>query len=411
MSTNIYSSFSNSYNTVIGKDINQAKSFLQNGELVAIPTETVYGLAANAFDEKAVQSIFTTKGRPQSNPLILHVSNIEQVRRYVTHIPEKAMTLLKCFSPGPITLLLPKSNLISDSITAGSHLVAIRIPNHPLTLQLLESLPFPLVAPSANLYQQISPTTAQHVYAGLSNKIPYILDGGPCQAGIESTIIGFTPNSEPDYSTNPELRLSTNPEPCSLSNSEQPTIYRLGALSIEKITELIGLVSLFNKSAITPAPTTNTTSTTTSTTNLDSTPTSNLFLASHSHPITPGMAIKHYSPQTALIVVDDFDSLFKEDFQNQNQNQNPNSNSNSIVKDTPKDKIAYLGYNQFHPGIPNTQQYLLCLNNDFETAAHNLYKALHDLDQGNYQLIVVKRFPNQGLGLSINDRIQRAQNS
>jgi len=403
MSTNFNSSFPNSYTTQIGQDIIQAKSYLENGELVAIPTETVYGLAANAFDEKAVQSIFATKGRPQTNPLIVHIANFEQLAKYVTYIPEKALALLKAFSPGPITVLLPKSNLISDSITAGSPLVAIRIPNHPLTLQLLESLPFPLVAPSANLYQQISPTTAQHVYAGLSNKIPYILDGGPCQAGIESTIIGFTPNSEPDYSLKPEPRLSTNPEPRSLSNSEQPTIYRLGALSIEKITELIGPVSLFNKSAITPAPTTNTTTNTTSTTNLDSTPTSNLFLASNSHPITPGMAIKHYSPQTALIVVDDFDSLFKEDFQNQNPNP--------IAKDTPKDKIAYLGYNQVHPGIPNTQQYLLCLNNDFETAAHNLYKALHDLDQGNYQLIVVKRFPNQGLGLSINDRIQRAQNS
>ena len=394
MSTNFNSSFPNSYTTQIGQDIIQAKSFLVNGLLVAIPTETVYGLAANAFDEKAVQSIFTTKGRPQSNPLILHISSIEQVQKYVTNIPEKAMALLKAFTPGPITVLLPKSKLISDSITAGSPLVAIRIPNHPLTLQLLESLPFPLVAPSANLYQQISPTTAQHVYAGLNNKIPYILDGGSCQAGIESTIVGFTTNGKLGFSTNSALGFSNIGENNNSTNSEQATIYRLGALSVEKITALIGPVSIFNHSDITPSTEIHLNSQSSPSPSPSPTP------SPTTHPVTPGMALKHYSPKTPLLVVDDFDQLFSEE----------QPTPKPIIHNINTSQIAYLGYNQIHPDLPAAQQYLLCLNNDFEAAAHNLYKALHDLDQGKYQLIVVKRFPNQGLGLSINDRIQRAQN-
>lgn len=180
--------------TQIGQDINYAKKLLENGELVAIPTETVYGLAGNALNEDAVIKIYAAKNRPHFNPLIIHLSSIDKFDLYVKEIPAKARVLAENFLPGPLTLLLPKKNVVPDIVTAGSDKVAIRIPNHPLTRQLLEELNFPLAAPSANPFGYVSPTTAQHVYDNLAGKIPYVLDGGPCTVGLESTIISFDEN-------------------------------------------------------------------------------------------------------------------------------------------------------------------------------------------------------------------------
>ncbi len=162
-----------------------------NGDIVAIPTETVYGLAGNALSEDAVLKIFEAKNRPSFNPLIVHIKSWDAAGKYVQHIPAKAISLAKKFTPGPLTFLLQKKNIIPDLVTAGSDKVAVRIPNHPLTLSLLQSINFPLAAPSANPFGYISPTTAQHVYEGLNGKIPYILDGGAATVGLESTIIGF----------------------------------------------------------------------------------------------------------------------------------------------------------------------------------------------------------------------------
>ncbi|MEO0312473.1 MAG: hypothetical protein RIQ89_2130 [Bacteroidota bacterium] len=175
--------------TIIGTNTATAAHWLQQGELVALPTETVYGLAANALDHHAVLKIFEAKQRPLFNPLIIHLHHPDQLPEYVTHVPPVIKTLIQHFSPGPLTYLLPKSPLISDLITAGSPLVAIRFPAHPLTTAVLQQLTFPLAAPSANKFTYISPTTAQHVHKQLNGVIPYILDGGPCSFGIESTII------------------------------------------------------------------------------------------------------------------------------------------------------------------------------------------------------------------------------
>jgi L-threonylcarbamoyladenylate synthase len=175
----------------IGTDIQFAASLLKAGELVAIPTETVYGLAANALDPDAVLRIYEVKNRPHFNPLIVHLSELSEASKYVRDIPTAAIALAEKFWPGPLTLLLEKSERIPDLVTAGSPLVAIRVPAHPLTLSLLKGLPFPLAAPSANPFGYISPTTAKHVEAQLGDKIPYILDGGPATVGIESTIVGF----------------------------------------------------------------------------------------------------------------------------------------------------------------------------------------------------------------------------
>lgn len=175
----------------ISNNIEEAIHLLKAGELVAIPTETVYGLAANGFDEDAVLKIFSAKNRPHFNPLILHVGNIEQLKNLVEEFPEIGKEILKKYSPGPITLLLKKKSIVTDLVTAGSELVAVRIPNHPLTLELLNRIGFPLAAPSANPFGYVSPTKASHVEQQLGTKLHLILDGGECQVGIESTILGF----------------------------------------------------------------------------------------------------------------------------------------------------------------------------------------------------------------------------
>lgn len=211
---------------MIGTDIHAAKLLLEAGEPVAIPTETVYGLAANAFNENAVLKIFLTKNRPVFDPLIVHTGSIEQITTLVTGMPETARCLAQQFMPGPLTLLLPKKDVIPDLVTSGLPHVAVRVPNHPLTLQLLSSLSFPLAAPSANPFGYVSPTTAQHVQDQLGEKIPYILDGGACNIGIESTIIGF--------------------------DTMLPTVYRMGGISIEQIEAVIGKVLVQTHSSSNP---------------------------------------------------------------------------------------------------------------------------------------------------------------
>lgn len=203
------------YNTVIGTDIEKAKALLEAGELVAIPTETVYGLAANGFNEAAIAKIYEAKNRPQFNPLILHVANLEQVERLVTEIPDACKRLMQGLSPGPITYLLPKSSLVPDLVTAGSSRVAIRIPNHAMALDLLSRLDFPLAAPSANPSGYVSPVSADHVMQGLQGKIPYVLDGGSCRVGLESTIVGF--------------------------ENDTVVIHRLGGIAAEEISTITGV--------------------------------------------------------------------------------------------------------------------------------------------------------------------------
>ncbi len=181
--------------TIISRDILQAKKLLDQGELVAIPTETVYGLAGNALDENAVIKIFSTKKRPSFDPLIVHISSFDDVTKWVKEVPDIYRELSGQFCPGPLTFIFNKKDIIPDLVTSGLQTIAIRIPNHPLTLELLDSLEYPLAAPSANLFGRTSPTSPSHVYSQLSGMIPMILDGGSCQWGIESTIVSFENNT------------------------------------------------------------------------------------------------------------------------------------------------------------------------------------------------------------------------
>lgn len=177
-----------------GTDVSFAAQCLSEDTLVVIPTETVYGLAANGLKTSAVLKIFEAKKRPRFNPLILHTNSLEKIHPLVKNIPESAIKLAEKFWPGPMSLLLTKSDLVPDLVTAGSPFVVVRIPNHPLTLDLLSRLSFPIAAPSANLYQQISPTNPGHLHHEILEKTAYVLDGGNCTIGIESTIIGFEDN-------------------------------------------------------------------------------------------------------------------------------------------------------------------------------------------------------------------------
>ncbi len=240
--------------TIISKDISKAIALLSAGEIVAIPTETVYGLAGNIHSEKAISAIFETKKRPFFNPLIVHIPSVDDLSNIVEYIPEKAKLLAEAFWPGPITLVLKKKNTIPDLITAGKDTVAVRVPNHPIALELLKQLPFPLAAPSANPFSSISPTTAEHVEAYFKDKIKMILNGGVCKSGIESTIIGF--------------------------ENDEPIIYRLGSTPIEAIETVVGKIKVKNKKEVTPD--------------------------------APGMLERHYAPKTTTILTKNILETIKE---------------------------------------------------------------------------------------------------
>jgi L-threonylcarbamoyladenylate synthase len=172
--------------------VERAAELLRAGELVALPTETVYGLAANALNEKAVARIFEIKGRPTYNPIIVHVASNEMARDCVAEWPAVAEKFARAFWPGPLTLVLPRAEKIPDAVTAGGPTVGVRWPSHPFMPAVIRACGFPLAAPSANLSNQISPTTAEHVRRQLTGKIPLIVDGGASQVGIESTVLDLT---------------------------------------------------------------------------------------------------------------------------------------------------------------------------------------------------------------------------
>ena len=232
---------------MITSDLNQVKTALINGDIIALPTETVYGLAANIYLDSALEKVFKLKKRPSHNPLIIHISNAGILEQIAKNIPAKARELANVFWPGPLTLVLEKQDQIPNRITAGKPTVAVRVPNHPIALQLLESLNFPLAAPSANPFGSLSPTSAKHVALYFKEEINFILDGGPCFCGLESTIIGF--------------------------ENDKPILYRHGAISIEEIEKIVGPIKIKNQNS--------------------------------KNPSAPGMLTRHYAPKTQIQINDD----------------------------------------------------------------------------------------------------------
>lgn len=311
--------------TVIGTHIQEAADLLKAGELVAIPTETVYGLAGNALNVETVSKIYAAKNRPSFNPLIMHVPSLEAAALYVKNIPDSLLKLAKAFSPGPISFLMPKTDLVPDVITAGSDRVVLRIPNHPMTLELLSLLNFPLAAPSANPFGYVSPVTAQHVYQGLNGKIAYILDGGTCSVGLESTIVG--------------------------EENGTLIVYRLGGITLEQIEEVTGVkpeLSLL-----------------------------------HKKPDTPGQLRSHYAPGKPVLVGD-------------------------VAKLLEGKDVTKTGVISFQKNYGVIHSFVLSPSGNLAEAAARLFQALRDLDNTDVDCILAEKFPDEGIGMAINDRLSRA---
>ena len=228
----------------IGTDIDRAVHLLKKGKLVAIPTETVYGLAGNGLISTVVSEIFKVKNRPSFDPIILHTDSLDKLEGLIVFFPDVLKNLAEVFWPGPLTILLEKTDRIPDLLTSGLQKVAVRIPDHPLTLKLLQALDFPLGAPSANPFGYISPTTAHHVNDQLGEAIPYILDGGQCHIGVESTIIDFI--------------------------GGEPIVLRQGGIPLESLETAIGQQLKTRTSS--------------------------------SRPLAPGMLDIHYAPKVPLVI-------------------------------------------------------------------------------------------------------------
>jgi L-threonylcarbamoyladenylate synthase len=234
------------------KLICRAAEIIRQGGIVAFPTETVYGLGADAFSSLAVARIFEVKKRPRFDPLIVHITHQREVERLVTDIPPNAKKLIERTWPGPLTIVLAKREEVPDIVTAGLSSVAIRMPKHPMALRLIEEAGCPIAAPSANPFGYVSPTTAEHVRDQLGDQIDHILDGGPCEVGVESTIISFL--------------------------EERPRLLRPGGLPLEEIESIIGKVGVF--------------------------------LTGKLKPSAPGMLPRHYAPRTPILFDRDEEKLF-----------------------------------------------------------------------------------------------------
>ena len=209
-------------------EIEKAAHIIQEGGLVAFPTETVYGLGADALNPMAVASIFEVKQRPQFDPLIVHVADLRQAEILVKRLPSRAVQLAEAFWPGPLTLVLEKAPFVPDLVTASLPTVALRIPDHPLALSLIRESGRPIAAPSANPFGGVSPTTADHVRQSLGDKIGMILDGGPCRVGVESTVLSLV--------------------------GDTPLLLRPGGISLEELQSLLGEVALAKDGPVPQAP-------------------------------------------------------------------------------------------------------------------------------------------------------------
>ncbi len=329
---------------VVGTDQERALELLRAGEPVAIPTETVYGLAANAYEAEAVLGIFQAKNRPSFDPLIVHVRDRSQVDEVARTIPKEAEALLEKFWPGPLTLVLPKQPRIPDIVTSGLDTVGVRMPAHPITLALLRALDFPLAAPSANPFGYVSPTTAQHVADQLGEKIPYILDGGPCVVGVESTIIGWEPC---EVSPRAQSRGTAH-------HTSNWVLYRAGGIPMEAIEAVIGPLAL--------AP---------------------LSSGEGVGVRSPGMIESHYAPRKSLFVGD----------------------VPALLLEHAGKRCAVIAFSSRYDAW---RCETLSPSKDLSEAARHLFAAIRTCDASDPDVILAEVFPYEGLGRAINDRLRRA---
>ena len=325
--------------------MDMASSILQNGGLVAFPTETVYGLGGDALNPDSAELIYSTKGRPSDNPLIVHIADMDAVDKLASNVPDAARACMEAFWPGPLTVVLPKKDIVPDETTGGLKTVAIRMPSHPVAMQLIRESGVYIAAPSANLSGRPSPTTAQHVYEDMRGRIELILDGGPVGIGIESTIVDFT--------------------------GDTPTILRPGFITPEMLSEIVGPVE------IDPAIVK---------------PDKNL------RPKAPGMKYTHYAPKGELVIVEAEGTNAVTDAVVDKINELLTEHPGAVVLTTKDNADRY-----------NTDKILLLgEHGDGPTVAARLYSVLRECDEMDAEFIISESFDRDDYGGAIMNRLLRA---
>lgn len=332
-------------------DLKEAKDFILNGDIVAFPTETVYGLGGNAFNPESIEKIFIAKGRPQDNPLIVHISSLEMLKRIVLDIPANAKPLIEHFWPGPLTILFKKNDRIPDIVTASLPTVAIRMPSNPIAKKLIELTDVPIAAPSANSSGKPSPTSADHVFQDLKGKIPLIIDGGICQVGVESTVLSL--------------------------EHEIPVILRPGGVTIESLKKIIPNVIFYNQL--------------TESKQLEE------------KPPTPGLKYRHYAPKADLILFRGKEDNVFNAITNYAYDLIKAQKRVGIVQFT--DKFRY------DKQISDKDQCIIIqlhYNKGYNEIARELYSILRELDQKLVDYILFEGIPEIDLGTTVMNRLKKA---
>ena len=330
---------------------------LREGHTVAFPTETVYGLGANGLSGPAVEQIYSAKGRPGDNPLILHIANREQLMPLVSHIPPVAEKLMDAFWPGPLTLVFPKSQLVPEQVTAGLTTVAVRMPDHPVALSLIAAAGVPVAAPSANRSGKPSPTEASHVLEDLSGKITAVVAGGNAQVGLESTVLDVTPS--------------------------RPMLLRPGSITREMLEQVVGQVDI--------DPT------------LQGQALGGQALGDQAQPKAPGMKYAHYAPEGQVYLVDGSSmeavaakmlSLAQEGKEGQQQ----------VALLVSKELLAV----DSRLAQVADQLFILGTREDLPGIGQQIYSALRQCDSLGMELIIAEAYPRAGYGMALMNRLDKA---
>ncbi len=325
--------------------IEHAAALLRAGALVVFPTETVYGLGANALQPDAVERIFAAKGRPFSDPLIVHIADQSTLERLVTDIPPQAIQLAQTFWPGPLTLILPASSRVPKLVTAGLSTVAVRMPRHPVALALIRAADLPIAAPSANRFMHVSPTTAQHVLADLDGRVPLILDGGPCEVGVESTVLNLC--------------------------AAVPTILRPGGVSLEALRAVLPEVQLPQQQS----------------------------LHRDTAQASPGQLLVHYAPRVPTFLFDGSPKAMRTAMLAEVQRRRAQGETvGALVADEDVASFQESGARIYTVGSASVPQQV----------ASRLFAGLRTLEEAGVQIILCRSFAQEGLGLAIRDRLLKA---
>ena len=328
--------------------IEYAGSLIQKGQLVVFPTETVYGLGGNALQPQAIERIFVAKGRPFSDPLIVHIADQSTLEILAAEVPSVAHRLMENFWPGPLTLILPAGPCVPRLVTAGLPTVAIRMPSHPVALALIRAAGLPIAAPSANRFMHVSPTTAQHVLADLNGQVPLILDSGPCEVGIESTVLDLC--------------------------STRPTILRPGGVSLEALR------------AVLPE--------------LQSPQLRSTIDTGHQEELprtSPGQMLIHYSPTVPTLLFEGTAEGMREAMLNEVHRRQAQG-----------EQVGVLIANEDLPAFRGSGAQIYALGDTLDQIAQHLFGGLRKLEDAGVHTILCRSFEAQGVGLAIEDRLRKA---